>query len=99
ASRRHGPEPTDLIQRRTDIRHGGADTRQQQLAVFGARYAARGAVNQANAKPLFHVAEPLAEAGHRDALLGRGPAEIPRARHGDASIENAASENLSYFTS
>ena len=87
-------KPAHLIQRRADIRHGRADTGQQQFAGLGEGYAARGAVHQADAEPLLHVAQPLAEAGDGDALLGRGAAEIPRARHGDEGIEVAEIEIL-----
>ena len=71
-----------------------ADTGQQQLAGLGERDAARGAVHQADAEPLLHVAQPLAEARDGDALLDRGAAEIPGARHGDESIEVAKVEIL-----
>ena len=72
----------------------GPTRRQQQLAGFGERDAAGGAVHQAHAEPLLHVAQPLAEARHRDALLGRGAAEIPGARHGDEGVEIAEIEIL-----
>ena len=45
-------------------------------------------------KLLGHVAQPLAEARDGDALLHRGAAEIPRARHGDECIEIAEVEVL-----
>ena len=92
--RRHGPQAAHLIQCRADIRHGRADTGQQQFTGFGEGYAARGAVHQADAEPLLHVAQPLAEARDGDALLGRGATEIPGARHGDERIEVAEVEIL-----
>jgi hypothetical protein len=88
----HGSQAAHLIQRLTDVRYRGDDSGQQQFAGFGERNAARGAVHQADAKPLLHVAQPLAEARDGDALLHRGAAEIARARHGDESIEVAEVE-------
>ncbi len=92
--RRHGPQAAHQIKRRADIRHRGADTGQQQFTGLGKRDAARGAVHQADAEPLLHVAQPLAEARYGDALLDRGAAKIPGARHGDEGIEVAEVEIL-----
>jgi hypothetical protein len=88
-ARRHVAQTTHLIQRRADIRHRRSRPCQQQLAGFGQRDAAGGAVHQANAEALFHVTEPLAEAGHGDALLDRRAPEIPGAGDGEESFEIA----------
>ncbi len=88
-ARRHAAQAAHLIQRVADIRHRRPDPGQQQLAGFGQCDAAGGAVHQADAKPLLHVAQPLAETGDGDALLDRGAPEIPGARHGDEGIEIA----------
>ena len=94
ASRGHAAQAAHLIDCLADILHRRRNAGQQQLASFGERNAARGAVHQANAEPLFHVAQPLAEARDGNALFGRGPAEILGARDGDESTEVAEVEIL-----
>ena len=92
ASRRHAAQATHLIERIADIRHRRPDAGQQQLAGLGQPDAAGGAVHQADAEPLLEVAQPLAQAGNRDALFHRGAPEIPGAGDGDEGIEIAQVE-------
>ena len=80
--RRHVAHTPHAIQRVADIGHRGSDPGQQQLAGFGQRDAAGGAVHQPHAEPLLHVPQPLAETRDRDVLLDRGAPEIPRAGDG-----------------
>jgi hypothetical protein len=55
------PQAAHPIERIADIAHGGSNPGQQQLARLRQRNAAGGAVHQAHAEPLLHVAQPLAE--------------------------------------
>jgi len=79
----------NMVQGVTDIRHRGSDPGQQQLAGFREPDAAGGPVHQPNAEPFFQLAQPLAQAGNRDALLQRRAPEIPGTGDGDESIEIA----------
>jgi hypothetical protein len=92
ASRRHAAEAAHLIQGIADIRYRRPDAGQQQLPGLGQPDAAGGPVHQADAEPLLHVAQPLAQAGDRDILLQRRAAEIPGAGDGDKGAEIAEVE-------
>jgi hypothetical protein len=59
---------------------------------LGQRDAARSAMQQTNPEPLLHIAQPLAQARHRDLALHRGAAEIQGPGHGDESREVAQVE-------
>jgi hypothetical protein len=89
AARRHATQTPNMVQGVTDIRHRGSDPGQQQLAGFREPDAAGGPVHQPNAEPFFQLAQPLAQAGNRDALLQRRAPEIPGTGDGDESIEIA----------
>ena len=56
--------------------------------------AAGGAVHQADAEPLLHVAQALAEARDRDAALQRGAPEVAGACHRHEGVEVAKVEIL-----
>jgi len=64
-----------------NVAHGWSYFALQQFASLGERDAACCAMQQTYPEPCFHVAQALAQAGHRNMGLHRSPPEIPGPGH------------------